>query len=83
MIPGTPVGMKIGHMPVIVGHSIWANTKIWGSDGLMIYAVPIKELMIALGTIKGLETATNGIFSDVDMYGLHVLLPLCQRIPSG
>ena len=83
MVPGTPVGMKIGHMPVIVGHSIWADTKIWGSDGLMIYAVPIKELMIALGTIKGLETATNGIFSDVDMYGLHVLFTFMPKNTIG
>lgn len=83
MIPGTPVGIKIGHMPIVVGHSIWANTGIWGSDGMMIYAVPIKELMIALGTIKGVETASNTDRSDIDMYGLHVLFTFMPKNSVG
>ena len=70
MIPGTPVGIKIGHFPVVLGHSIWANTGIWGSDGLLIYAMPIKELMIGLGTLKGYETASNTNRSDADLYVL-------------
>ena len=83
MIPGTPVGIKIGHMPVVVGHSIWADTKIWGSDGLMIYAMPIKELMIALGTIKGVETASNTDRSDIDMYGFHVVYTFMPKNSAG
>ncbi len=70
MIPSTPVGIKIGHFPVVLGHSIWANTGIWGSDGLLIYAVPVKELMIALGTLKGFETNSNTTRSDADLYVL-------------
>jgi hypothetical protein len=68
MIPSTPVGIKIGHMPVVLGHSIWADTKIWGSDGMLLYVVPIKELMIALGTLKGYETASNTDRTDADLY---------------
>lgn len=70
MIPSTPVGIKIGHFPVVLGHSIWANTGIWGSDGLLLYVVPIKELMIGLGTLKGYETASNTNRSDADLYVL-------------
>ncbi|MBI5043640.1 MAG: hypothetical protein HZC10_07400 [Nitrospirae bacterium] len=70
MIPSTPVGIKIGHFPVVLGHSIWANTGIWGSDGLLIYAMPIKELMIGLGTLKGFDTATNSERADADLYVL-------------
>jgi hypothetical protein len=80
MIPSTPVGIKIGHFPVVLGHSIWANTGIWGSDGLLIYAVPIKELMIGLGTLKGYETASNTNRSDADLY---VLLATYTFIPKN
>ncbi len=70
MIPSTPVGIKIGHFPVVLGHSIWADTGIWGSDGLLIYVVPIKELMIGLGTLKGYETNSNTDRTDADLYVL-------------
>jgi hypothetical protein len=80
MIPSTPVGIKIGHFPVVLGHSIWANTGIWGSDGLLLYVVPIKELMIGLGTLKGFETATNAERSDADLY---VLLANYTFIPKN
>ncbi|MFZ3089349.1 MAG: hypothetical protein WA240_01895 [Nitrospirota bacterium] len=70
MIPKTPVGIKIGHFPVVLGHSIWADTSYWGSDGLLIYSSPIKELMIGLGTLKGYETASNTNRSDADLYVL-------------
>ena len=70
MIPSTPVGIKIGHFPIKLGHSIWADTNIWGSDGLLIYAAPIKELMIGLGTLKGYETASNTDRTDADLYVL-------------
>ncbi|MFZ3063883.1 MAG: hypothetical protein WA277_01185, partial [Nitrospirota bacterium] len=83
MIPKTPVGIKIGHFPVVIGHSIWADTSYWGSDGLMIYAVPIKELMVALGTLKGLETASNTNRSDIDMYGLHVNYTFIPKNTAG
>ncbi len=70
MIPKTPVGVKIGHFPVVLGHSIWADTSYWGSDGLLIYSSPIKELMIGLGTLKGYETASNTNRTDADLYVL-------------
>ncbi len=70
MIPKIPVGIKIGHFPVVLGHSIWADTSYWGSDGLLIYSAPIKELMIALGTLKGYETASNTNRTDADLYVL-------------
>ncbi len=80
MIPKTPVGIKIGHFPVVLGHSIWADTSYWGSDGLLIYSSPIKELMIGLGTLKGFETATNSERADADLY---VLLANYTFIPKN
>lgn len=70
MIPSTPVGIKIGHQPFVLGHSIWANTQIWGSDGLVIYSMPIKQLMIGLGALKGYETGSNTNRTDADLYVL-------------
>jgi hypothetical protein len=83
MIPKTPVGIKIGHFPVVLGHSIWADTSYWGSDALLIYAMPIKELMVAFGTIKGLETASNTDRSDLDLYALLVNYTFMPKNTAG
>ena len=83
MIPKTPVGIKIGHFPVVLGHSIWADTSYWGSDGLLIYSSPIKELMIGLGTLKGFETATNAERSDADLYVLMANYTFIPKNTAG
>lgn len=80
MIPKTPVGIKIGHFPVVLGHSIWTDTFYWGSDGLLVSSSPIKELMVGLGTFKVYETASNTNRSDIDMY---VLLASYTFIPKN
>ena len=83
MIPKTPVGIKIGHFPVVLGHSIWADTSYWGSDGLLIYSSPIKELMIGLGTLKGFETATNSERADADLYVLMANYTFIPKNTAG
>ncbi len=30
MVPGIPVGVKIGHQPLALGHGIWLNTSRYG-----------------------------------------------------
>jgi len=47
MIPGLPVGMKIGHQPLALGHGIWLDTSRRGSDAILVYSMPIPELLIA------------------------------------
>lgn len=83
MIPKTPVGIKIGHFPVALGHSIWADTFYWGSDGLLIYSSPIKELMIGFGTLKGYETASNTNRTDADLYVLMANYTFIPKNSAG
>jgi len=83
MIPKTPVGVKIGHFPVVLGHSIWADTSYWGSDGLLISSSPIKELMVGLGTFKVYETASNTNRSDIDMYVLMANYTFIPKNTAG
>lgn len=83
MIPKTPVGIKIGHFPVVLGHSMWVDTFYWGSDGLLIYSSPIKELMIGLGIMKVSETASNTNRSDIDMYTLTANYTFMPKNTAG
>ena len=47
MVPGIPVGVKIGHQPLALGHGIWLDTSRYGSDAILVYSMPIKPLLIA------------------------------------
>jgi hypothetical protein len=83
MIPKTPVGIKIGHFPVVLGHSIWVDTSYWGSDGLLISSSPIKDLTVGFGTFKFSETAANGNPSDTDLYVLMASYPFMPKNTAG
>ncbi|MHB8174582.1 MAG: hypothetical protein ACYDFU_09020, partial [Nitrospirota bacterium] len=47
MVPGIPVGVKIGHQPLALGHGIWLDTSRYGSDAILVYAKPIPALLVA------------------------------------
>mgnify|MGYP001562046674 FL=1 len=83
MIPGTPVGIKIGHFPVILGHSIWVDTSYWGTDGLLFSSSPIKELTVGAGSFKFSETAANGNPSDTDLYVLMATYTFMPKNTAG
>ena len=47
MVPGIPVGVKIGHQPLALGHGIWLNTSRYGSDAILVYSKPVPALLLA------------------------------------
>ena len=47
MVPGIPVGVKIGHQPLALGHGIWLDTSRYGSDAILAYAKPMPALLVA------------------------------------
>ncbi|MBI5189549.1 MAG: hypothetical protein HZA22_02580 [Nitrospirae bacterium] len=55
MIPGLPIGMKVGHQPLALGHGIWLDTSRYGSDAILLYSKPMPELLLAAAFVKGAE----------------------------
>lgn len=57
MVPGLPVGMKIGHQPLALGHGIWLDLHRYGADAILLYSKPMPELLVAVAYAKGLEAS--------------------------
>jgi len=76
MVPGAPVGIKIGHQPLALGHGIFLDTSRMGSDAILAYSKPLPELLVAGVYIKGVEqgltTATPILAknNDADFYAM-------------
>jgi hypothetical protein len=49
---GVPSGIKIGHMPLALGHMTFFDHTKYGDDAIVLFAVPTKELEIDALTIK-------------------------------
>ena len=56
MVPGLPVGMKIGHQPLALGHGIWLDTHRYGSDAILVYSKPMPELLVAAAYVQGSQS---------------------------
>lgn len=56
-VPGLPVGVKIGHQPLALGHGIWLDLHRYGADAILLYSKPIPELLVAVAYAKGLEAS--------------------------
>jgi hypothetical protein len=68
---GMPAGIKVGHMPYALGLEKFLNLNRFGSDGILVWLDPMKELNIALSTWKIVEGELGGLGSfsdDVDAY---------------
>jgi hypothetical protein len=59
---GVPAGVKIGHMPLALGNSLFFDHTKYGDDAIVVFADPMKELHISLLAIKFREG--NLSFSD-------------------
>ncbi len=80
MVPGLPVGMKIGHQPLALGHGISLDSHRMGQDAILLYSKPIPELLVAGVYVKAAEfsssipasSAFSGLtgaeHQDVDVY---------------
>ena len=69
---GAPSGIKIGHMPIVLGEKQFLNNERFGDDAILLWVDPMKEMHIAIGTTK-LNEGTDKIGStnstdDLDGY---------------
>src|SRR5208283_1757083 len=65
---GVNSGIKIGHMPIIVGTGLFLDHSYFGDDALVAFTNPVKELELDAVAIKFAEsptvTATTETLSD-------------------
>ena len=59
MVPGIPVGVKIGHQPLALGHGIWLDTSRYGSDAILAYAKPMPALLVAGAYVQMSQNPNN------------------------
>jgi hypothetical protein len=72
-ILGVPTGIKAGHMPIALGEKIFLNNERFGDDVILVWVDPMKEMHIAAGTAKLVESSNVNIGSinhaqDLDGY---------------
>jgi hypothetical protein len=65
---GIPAGMKIGHMPISLGEKLYLNNERFGDDALLLWIDPMKEVHIAVGTVKLNEGDILNHTDDLDGY---------------
>ena len=75
MVPGIPVGLKVGHQPLALGHGITLDSHRYGQDAILLYSKPIDQLLLAGVYVKALEqsSSTPGVLNgkehqDVDVW---------------
>ncbi|GAB4489240.1 MAG: alginate export family protein [Thermodesulfovibrionales bacterium] len=64
-------GIKVGHMPLALGHKQFFDHTQMGDDALVFFMDPTKDIHIGLLTIKLAETTGNARFdntNDLDAY---------------
>lgn len=93
MVPGTPVGVKIGHQGFALGHGIWLDTTRYGSDGILVYAKPMDSLLVAGAYAKGAEgftnvfptsmAVTNASVCDADFYAVLANYSFMENNTAG
>ena len=75
---GVPAGIKVGHMPLVVGEGLFVDHRRYGDDAILLYVEPMKGTEINLVTAKlyegdtdpaaGLQPTDNT--DDIDLYSL-------------
>lgn len=84
---GVPAGLKIGHMPLILGHGKFFNATRYGSDAIVLFADPTKQLHLGVLTLKVAEYTMADInaanTSDVDVYAVVVTYKLDDKNNIG
>lgn len=67
---GVPSGIKIGHMPIMLGEGQFLNNTKFGNDGILLWIDATKELQIAAATTKINEGSVYSHSDDLDGYFL-------------
>lgn len=70
---GVPTGIKAGHMPISLGEKIFLNNERFGSDAIVVWVDPMKDLHLLAGTVKLVESSNVNVGSinhaeDLDGY---------------
>jgi hypothetical protein len=65
---GVPSGMKIGHMPIALGEKLFLRNERFGTDGILLWVDPAKELHLAIATAKLDEGDWRKHSDDIDAY---------------
>ena len=72
---GVPAGIKAGHMLLSLGEKIFLDMTRFGSDGIVVWTDPTKELHIGAITAKLVEGATAlGSINHNDDLDAYILL---------
>ena len=56
---GIPAGIKVGHMPLSLGNKLFFNHELFGDDAIVVFADPLKELLLVALTAKFNEQVTT------------------------
>lgn len=67
---GIPASIKVGHMPIALGHKIFLDHTKFGDDAIALSIEPTKDLLIDLVTAKWKEGDTTIAGDDADAYHL-------------
>ncbi len=74
---GIPSGMKVGRMSIKLGRGLFLDHSLFGDQGIVLYANPIKGMQISFTTLKldentiiGGSTAATPQSDDTDSYTL-------------
>ncbi len=67
---GVPAGIKVGHMPIIVGAGQFFDHRRFGDDAILFIVEPTKELELNLLTAKLREGLSADNTDDRDLYSL-------------
>ena len=69
-----PLGLKIGHMPIILGRGLFVNHTRFGDDAVNIYMKPADNVTIDLVAIKHSEGSSSDSDDETDSYSAIVNL---------
>ncbi|MBI4686157.1 MAG: alginate export family protein [Nitrospirae bacterium] len=70
---GVPSGIKIGHMPLMVGAGQFFDHRQHGDDAILFTVEPAKGTEINLITAKLSEDTTTDNTNDIDLYTIAVV----------
>ncbi len=65
---GVPAGLKVGHMPLALGEKEFFDHTKYGDDAIVFFVNPVKEMHVALLTIKFAEGNKAVSGDDLDGY---------------
>jgi len=67
---GVPSGLKVGHQLLTLGEKQFLNLERFGTDAILVFTEPTKELFLAALTAKGSEGVKEDNTDDLDIYVL-------------